>query len=213
MDTTLPRRAANSAPAESAGAATSAESTEPDAPSPQRIAALAAVAALAALAGLAVPLPCHAQHSLAIQGGRHTGVESVGVQWTLPPWFRAEPGGWRITGSPEVQVSRQAHEGDEMVQGGVFANFRFEPPVQRLRPYLELGVGLNVFSRSELGSKEFATRFQFGELAGIGVAWGGRPGGYGETWVGARVMHFSNAGIRRPNPGLETFQLVIGHRF
>ncbi len=173
---------------------------------------LAATLALTGvLAGIAPA--CFAQQSFALLGGTRNNVDSYGLQWTMSPWFTSNPGGWRITGSPEVQLNLHHHDGDDMWQGGAFANFRFEPPVQTLRPYLELGLGLNVLSRNDLGSKDFSTRFQFGEYVGLGVAWGGSRGGVGETWLGARVTHYSNAGIDLPNPGLETFQLVLGHRF
>ncbi|CAL94345.1 acyloxyacyl hydrolase [Azoarcus olearius] len=167
-----------------------------------------------ALLMLAATPACFAQHGVALLGGTRNDVDSFGLQWTLPPVYEAHPGGWRITASPELQINQHRHEGDKLVQGGAFATFRFEPPMQTIRPYLELGLGAHVFSRNDLGSKEFSTRFQFGELVGAGFSWGGEaPGGRGETWLGARLMHYSNAGIKHPNPGLETFQVILGHRF
>lgn len=165
----------------------------------------------AVLAGAA--LSCAAEPGVALQGGRYESVETVGLQVTLDDWFRAERGGWRVVGYPELQVNRHEHNGDKLWQGGVFATFRVDPAHARMRPYVEAGLGANVFSRGDLGSKDFSTRFQFGELIGVGVAWGGNTGAANETWVGLRFTHYSNAGIKKPNPGLEALQLVIGHRF
>ncbi|WP_332675116.1 acyloxyacyl hydrolase [Aromatoleum sp.] len=156
---------------------------------------------------------CAAEPGVAIQGGRYESIETIGLQVTLDDWFRAERSGWRVVGYPELQVNRHEQSGDELVQGGVFATFRVDPAHARMRPYLEAGLGANVFSRGNIGSKDFGTRFQFGELIGIGIAWGGNTGGANETWIGVRFTHYSNAGIKKPNPGLEALQLVIGHRF
>ncbi|MDT3671096.1 MAG: acyloxyacyl hydrolase [Aromatoleum sp.] len=163
------------------------------------------------LAGAA--LGCAAEPGVVLQGGRYDSVETVGLQVVLDDWFRAERGGWRVVGYPELQVNRHELNGDKLWQGGVFATFRVDPAHARMRPYLEAGLGANVFSRGDLGSKDFSTRFQFGEHIGIGVAWGGNTGGTNETWVGLRFTHYSNAGIKKPNPGLEALQLVLGHRF
>lgn len=167
------------------------------------------------IAGACASAPAaYAQHAVAIQGGSYDDTDSLGLQWTMPSWFRTNPGGWRISGGPELQLNVHERGGDDIVQAGLFATFRFEPPAQRLRPYLEAGIGANYFNRNDLGSKNFSTRFQFGELVGLGVAWGGNaPAGPGETWFGVRFIHYSNADIRSGNSGLDTLMLTLGHRF
>lgn len=184
-------------------------------PSPRSIRSLAGSLCALAFAAAALPAPAaFAQHALAIQGGSYDGTDTLGLQWTLPAWFRSNPNGWRISGSPELQVNAHERGGDDLVQGGLFATFRFEPPARRVRPYLEAGIGVNYFNRNELGSKDFSTRVQFGELLGLGLAWGGEStSGRGETWLGLRFSHFSNAGIRSGNSFLDTLMLTVGHRF
>jgi lipid A 3-O-deacylase len=171
---------------------------------------LGAIVALL-LAGAA--FPCAADIGVAVQGRARDDIKSLGVQVILPQWFETERGGWRVTGYPELQVNRFERSGDDLVQGGAFATFRVDPARASLRPYFEGGVGVNLFSRDRLASKTFATRFQFGEHLGLGVTWGGGPGASNETWFGMRISHYSNATIRRPNPGIEALQFVIGHRF
>lgn len=187
-------------------------SLRPAATLPARLRARARRCLYFAILATAAPT-CFAQHGLSVAAGSRANVDSIGLQWTLPPWYRSEPGGWRVSGSPEIQLQRHHRDGDTLYQGGVFANFRFERPLRTLRPYLEFGLGLNVFSRKTLGPTSYSTRFQFGQQLGAGVSWGGTPGGEGETWLGVRIMHYSNAGIRKPNPGLETTQIILGHRF
>jgi len=171
----------------------------------------ARAAAGALIAGAA--FICAADPGVAIQGGEYKDFETIGVQVTLNDWFRAERRGWRLIGYPELQVNRHERGGDKLVQGGAFATFRVDPARAGLRPYLEAGVGANLFSRGDLGPKSFGTRFQFGEHIGVGLAWGGNTGGPNDTWLGVRYSHYSNAGIKNPNPGLEAVQLVLGHRF
>ena len=78
-------------------------------------------------------------------------------------------------------------------------------PTERF--YLEGGVGLTVFDRTRFIDKELSTAFQFGDHLGLG--WQLTP----SIRIGARVSHFSNAAIKRPNPGLDATQLTLAYRF
>lgn len=69
---------------------------------------------------------------------------------------------------------------------------------------LEAGVGANLFLHTYIGDENISTAFQFGDSLGIlhrinGSAW----------ILGLRYTHYSNAGIRNPNPGLGYVQLRI----
>jgi len=83
-------------------------------------------------------------------------------------------------------------------------------PVFRYRPsessdlFLELGIGANLIApvyRSE--RKSFSTVFNFGDHLAVGWKFGERRA----HEVALRIQHFSNAGIRRPNPGENFLQL------
>ncbi|ROT46533.1 acyloxyacyl hydrolase [Pusillimonas sp. NJUB218] len=73
--------------------------------------------------------------------------------------------------------------------------------------YFEAGLSANVFSRSRFADKDMSTKFQFGEHVGFGAYLGD------DTRLGLRYSHFSNAGIKRPNPGLDVFQVLLSHQF
>lgn len=74
----------------------------------------------------------------------------------------------------------------------------------KLGAYVELGIGVNlitpVYRRSD---KRFSTVFNFGDHIGIGM----RPFGARGGELSLRVQHFSNAGIKHPNPGENFIQL------
>jgi lipid A 3-O-deacylase len=73
---------------------------------------------------------------------------------------------------------------------------------------MEFGIGANVFSGTYIGSKRISTAYQFGDSLGVMHRFAHSP------WLlGLRVTHYSNADIKRPNPGQDYFQLRLGHTF
>ncbi len=73
--------------------------------------------------------------------------------------------------------------------------------------YVEGGVGATLFSRTTFAGRDFSTAYQFGDHIGLGyqVSPANR--------IGLRFSHFSNAGIKRPNPGLDVLQLTYTYRY
>jgi hypothetical protein len=49
------------------------------------------------------------------------------------------------------------------------------------------------------------TAFQFANMAGVGVQFGGRQ----QYQAGYRFQHVSNGGIKEPNPGINFHQLYL----
>lgn len=70
------------------------------------------------------------------------------------------------------------------------------------RFYLEAGIGATVFSSTRFANENISTAFQFGDHVGMGFLL--TP----NNRIGVRYSHFSNASIKRPNPGLDTVQLT-----
>jgi len=72
----------------------------------------------------------------------------------------------------------------------------------------EVGVGPNVFSGVHLGNKDTSTAFQFGSSLGLFHRLQDSP------WLfGIRLTHYSNAGIKDPNPGQNYVQLRVSYVF
>lgn len=160
---------------------------------------------------------CPAAQGVALQYGNYDEVESIGMRWMLPVWYRtgwSGWGGWRLTAHPEVQLNRHRRNSDELYQGGAFAVARLSPARTGVYPYLEAGIGVNLISSDHFGPRRLSTHFQFGELLGVGLAWGAaEPGGSGEISFGVRFSHYSNARIKTPNDGVEALQFALGYRF
>lgn len=66
--------------------------------------------------------------------------------------------------------------------------------------YLEGGIGLSYFSNRNFGGQ--STNLQFADHLGVG---------YGP--VSLRVSHFSNGGLKNPNPGVNAIQIIYKFDF
>jgi len=90
-------------------------------------------------------------------------------------------------------------------------------PVLRLQPrswprglFVEAGIGANVIVPIyHSDDKHFSTEFNFGDHLAIGRQFGDHR----EQEIALRLQHFSNAGIREPNPGENFQQLRYLKRF
>ncbi|WP_238936473.1 acyloxyacyl hydrolase [Pseudomonas typographi] len=75
------------------------------------------------------------------------------------------------------------------------------------KPFIEGGIGVSVFSGSAVGDQKLGSAFNFEDRIGLGVK-------LGDTQrVGLRAIHYSNAGIKEPNDGIESYSLFYSHTF
>ena len=66
-------------------------------------------------------------------------------------------------------------------------------------PYIEAGIGIAAFSKTRVGDQRMGSSFNFEDRIGLGLK---LPS---EQKVGIRAIHYSNAGIRQPNDGIESY--------
>lgn len=76
-----------------------------------------------------------------------------------------------------------------------------------IQPFVELGVGVAFFSKTRVGDKRLGSSFNFENRIGVGVR---LAGGHR---IGLRASHYSNAGIEKPNDGIESYALYYSHSF
>lgn len=162
-------------------------------------------------AGCLVVASAAAQPEVAVFGGEHDNYERVGAHVRLAPVWGNGWGGWQVGLHPEFELSRFRYVGegrgaDDLNQAGAIALFRMVRGEGRFRPYAEAGLGAALFSRTDLGSKEFSTAFQFSQHVGLGLEIGPM------FTVGWRYSHYSNGDIEMPNNGIDLHQLVVGLR-
>ena len=79
--------------------------------------------------------------------------------------------------------------------------FVYEFAGQSVKPYIEAGIGVAVFSRTKLEDNNIGQAFQFEDRLGFGLRF---TGGHE---VGIRATHYSNAGISSSNDGVESYSL------
>lgn len=84
--------------------------------------------------------------------------------------------------------------------------FVYEFTGERFRPYIEAGIGIAAFSGTEVEDNQLGSSFQFEDRLGIGVR-------FADEELGLRLIHYSNAGLKQPNGGVETYTLHYRFRF
>jgi lipid A 3-O-deacylase len=78
--------------------------------------------------------------------------------------------------------------------------FVYEFAGETFKPYVEAGIGVALFSDTELEDQNLGSSFQFEDRLGFGVRFNGQE-------IGLRALHYSNAGISSPNDGVENYSL------
>ncbi|EJO32063.1 acyloxyacyl hydrolase [Achromobacter marplatensis] len=167
-----------------------------------------------ALAGAATV--ASAQSSEGTQGGvsMHYGIGDHYQRFTLnyetpSVWTHQFGGNWgRLDLTPELGASYWWADGSRspghVWQLNAIPMFRWWTGE---RFYLEAGIGATVFSSTRFANENISTAFQFGDHVGMGFLL--TP----NNRIGVRYSHFSNASIKRPNPGLDLVQLTYTYQF
>lgn len=137
----------------------------------------------------------------------------VGVTWESGwkrPWLGTE-----LSGTLDLMAAgwRWDHTAGGDAHGALLALI----PMARLRPdqgrspwFFEAGIGLSVMDRHyRTPDKTFSTTFNFYDVVGLGRSFGAAR----EQELSLRLMHISNASIRKPNPGEEFLELRYSRRF
>ncbi|MCL4758649.1 MAG: acyloxyacyl hydrolase [Rhodocyclaceae bacterium] len=171
------------------------------------IRAAATVAALLALG--VVPATGAQAADLTVATGRtsaSTLVVRVGAQFDFErAWFVSDVG--RLTGYWDAGYTYW-DGGSKSRNHSISLNpvFVYEFTGERFRPYVEGGIGIALFARTEMYGFELSTAFQFEDRLGFGVR-------FGEHEIGLRAQHYSNANIKRPNDGVEAYTIHYRFRF
>jgi lipid A 3-O-deacylase len=152
--------------------------------------------------------------SVFAQAGFARGAQSyaIGLTWdwsrkselrwgTATGYWESSMGQWRARQAPE------GHANALVTQIGLTPAVRLHPNGWYPGWFLELGIGANVlFPIYRSSDKSFSTAFNFGDHIAVGRRRGNRE-------FALRVQHFSNAGIKHPNPGEDFLQLRYSVRY
>jgi len=151
-----------------------------------------------------------------VQGGlaEHGTVSAtVGVAW---PWsWRTELSGAELTGQTEFYASHWSAEDfgsgrQSLTQLGLVPVLRIRFGQGRSDWFLEGGIGVSWLDKTyHTPDKRFSTAGNFHDMFGVGRSFG--PGRSRE--LSLRLVHYSNAGVKKPNPGADFLQLRYGVKF
>ncbi|KTC36025.1 MAG: acyloxyacyl hydrolase [Pseudomonas sp.] len=77
----------------------------------------------------------------------------------------------------------------------------YEFSAGNIKPYVEAGIGVAAFAHTQVEGNKLGSSFQFEDRIGFGLRFNG-----GHE-VGIRATHYSNAGLKTPNDGIESYAL------
>ncbi|MCD2512439.1 acyloxyacyl hydrolase [Comamonas endophytica] len=93
---------------------------------------------------------------------------------------------------------------------GVLPTLRWRGDQGRSAWFAQVGTGLALATkRYQSHEKHFSTRYNFGTHLAVGANFGAQR----EHEIMLRIEHYSNAGIKHPNPGEDFLQLRYARRF
>lgn len=172
----------------------------------------ASAAATAALIATTNPIKAD-RMSTEMGGGEHVYVIRVGAEWDwnddLMTVF-----GWKLNSYWQLDFSRWQSTRDASQDGanvtvGFTPMFRFTGNKGYFEPYLDVGVGVYLFTVSQLEDHEFGSNFQFSSLLGVGARFGQR-----HQWsLGYKFQHYSNGSVRVPNHGINFNFLTLSYKY
>lgn len=134
------------------------------------------------------------------QTGESTMTYRLGAQAGFNrSWFESDVG--RLTGYWDAAYTYW--DGDDTSSNhslSLSPVFVYEFAGQRFKPYVEAGIGIAGFTSTEIESNRLGSSFQFEDRLGVGVRFNNQE-------VGIRAIHYSNAGLKQPNDGVESYSL------
>lgn len=135
------------------------------------------------------------------QTGESSMTYRLGLQWGWDKsWWQSDVG--RLTGYWSAAYT--FWDGDQSASNNSLSFspvFVYEFAGQSVKPYVELGLGMALFSSTEVENNNLGSAFQFEDRIGFGLRFAG-----GHE-VGIRATHYSNGGITDPNDGIESYAL------
>lgn len=128
------------------------------------------------------------------------GIES---QWNKPVWGENLSGYWDL-GLTNWEKGDKASQRQSISFAPVFV-YTFKG--ENVSPYVEAGIGVGVFNGTTVGDRNIGSSVHFEDRIGFGLKF------KDDSKVGVRAIHYSNAGIKQPNAGIESFSVFYTQPF
>lgn len=117
-----------------------------------------------------------------------------GPQWGLGFFWDIGLGYWHSNSNREG-----ATDSLFIVSAGFMLQVRNMRGLWGLKPFIEAGIGPALLITTNFGNYELSTSYQFEDRLGVGFAFGARQ----QYQLAYRYLHYSNAGIKLPNQGID----------
>ena len=111
-------------------------------------------------------------------------------------WFENGPG--YLSGFFELSYNRWVYNSDE-INGIAFSPvfvYYFGKDTDYFRPYVSGGIGVALIDEYHIRNRNLSTRFQFEDRVGMGAR-------IGSIDMNISYFHYSNAGLKSPNDGID----------
>lgn len=173
-------------------------------------------AVAASIALIAVTNPANTDAVTLEQGVDGDGdfeVTRVGLQWDWNDNL-LELYDWKLNSYWQLEFSKWQGTYDSAqeaanVTAGIIPMFRFIGKPGYTQAFVDVGVGISLFTDSKLGGHEFGSNFQFTDILAAGVNVGKR-----NQWGFAyKFEHYSNGSVRPPNSGINFHALTLTYRY
>ncbi|WP_051711127.1 acyloxyacyl hydrolase [Andreprevotia chitinilytica] len=163
------------------------------------------IAVLTLASTLVAPF-CAAVDRLNLSVGRLTRPNAVGfpdtVQvdagWNLPwQWFDTDTGVLQTRAEAGVTYNR-THVGPVWsVEAAPILHYQYKADLKGCSPFIDGGVGVGALSETRWGTHwNLTTHWQFASRIGAGCR-------FGTNELSLNFFHYSNAGLKKPNPGAD----------
>jgi lipid A 3-O-deacylase len=124
-------------------------------------------------------------------------------------WFESEMG--CLSGYHEISFNWWKYDHESIQQVAYSPVFAYELGAfgTGILPYLEGGIGVSYISEKMIKGRNMSSHFQFEDRIGVGV----RAGEDRKHDLNFGYLHYSNAGIKQPNDGIDIFILSYTYSF
>jgi lipid A 3-O-deacylase len=124
-------------------------------------------------------------------------------------WLESKVG--YLSGYHEISLNYWKHKSESVKQGAYSPVFTyvFAGPTSFIFPYIEGGIGVSFISEKMISGRDLSTYFQFEDRIGVGLKLGRQH----KHEVTFKYVHYSNASIKQPNDGIDSFLISYSYFF
>src|SRR5690554_4850909 len=143
----------------------------------------------------------HALDGVTLQIGEsseNTTTYRVGAQFDFGrTLWQSAGGGVQLGGYWDAGVTRWSRRDATSLTFTPVFRLSFGAADSGMTPFIEGGIGLSYFTETDLDDQDLGSKFQFEDRLGVGLRFNRG------SEVGLRYYHYSNAGIKNPNDGID----------